>query len=1356
MINLTVVIDNDEALKKLKELQKVAKQSTSSVVSDAERMDSAFNSVKGSIAELAGAAALGGFINKVIQVRGEVQQLEVAFETMLGSKAKADALMADVINLAAKTPFGLQDVSNATKMLLAYGSTAESVADEIKMLGNIASGLSIPLNDLIYLYGTTRTQGRMFTQDLRQFMGRGIPLAEELAKQFGVTKDEVGALVTAGKVGFPEMQKALQGMTSEGGQFFNLMEKQSQTITGQISNLEDSIYQMFNAIGESQQGTISKGISMVSTLVENYEKVIDVISHLIIVYGSYKAAVMAVAAAQSVASMLKMVKTLYDVAKGAQTAAAAFSLLSGSTKGWVGLATGVISAIGILMMDFGQKTEKAAETMGELEQAAHDEYIEVNKLVFRLQDANTSENERREILEKLRSINPDIVDGIDAESIAFGKLTSNLKNYNDEQVKRVQLAAINDRITTAAERKGKAELELADAKIALKEDVDAIVAEYLTSGKLPSIVFDQKLGYAGSQKAKDEAKKQIEARLEDAVRSRARNLITDEEFAKRLATLAEGVTITDPTAGGRRDFSSSFEYNVQGIKEVGALKAIRAAEKEIEAANKDLEKTTKDSQYLLSSFGFLNEDDPNKGNEGGQEVQFLEAKKAAYEAWITELKKLQAIERGEIEATEEAWKTQKQNEENARKAYEALGGVTKKTSTPKDTSKSKLEDDLKWVDDFVAEADKEAAKATEKLEAEIAKRAKTWDEYLIQFGTFRERWAATERKYDREISEAETEGERKALEAERDAALAAFGVQASAWAKDLVNKSQEEINRLLGELQAQVDAKQAAFDALDSSDTQEAKDYQKTINELKAKIAHLKTLVKDTGEEVKKDNWAGAALVLQKIADSAQSAANSIEEFDSDIAGILSTIADFASVSANLVGAIKTVVNAAGDALNTALGVIGLIAVAVQVVSTIISKVVAINKEYKETIDNFKALNRELEQMNRLAKINSLDGTIFGEDAFGNFVNNLDVMRDAAKTYSESMDAVSKAEYNRRKALLEQQIAYASKMSDEPSANSEGGAEKSRNQILDELFAALDELKASELAELSAYESLQQMEVRLSRRKRSTLAEQLPELFENGEITLEGLQKLQQSDVWDKLSKENRTLIEQMISDWEYYNQSVEAVNDYLKSIFGDFGETMTDILVDSFNEGTDAALKFGDAMADIIDRLTKEFIYSAFIKDFVDDAQAQVDALNEEDISGEEKVKRLVGILKQLSNDVLGAQDEVNAALEQMEAEGVSVDRSSGQQSASSGGFQTMSQETGSELNGRFTDIQGKVTYINEAVQFMKSLSASQVQHTASISETVALIRNDTMRIEEHTRVLGQMAADIASIKSDISNGGY
>lgn len=1349
MINLTVVIDNDEALKKLKELQKVAKQTTSSVVSDAERMDDAWSKMKGSLGELAAAAALGSFVNKVIQVRGEVQQLEVAFETMLGSKAKAEALMSDVINLAAKTPFGLQDVSNATKMLLAYGSTAENVADEIKMLGNIASGLSIPLNDMIYLYGTTRTQGRMFTQDLRQFMGRGIPLAEELAKQFGVTKDEVGALVTAGKVGFPEMQKALQGMTSEGGQFFNLMDKQSQTITGQISNLEDAIYQMFNKIGESQQETISKGISFASMLVENYEKVIGVISHLIIVYGSYKAAVMAVAAAQTVASMVKMVKTMYDLAKGAQTAAAAFNLLKGSTRGWIGLITGVLSSIGILMMDFSDTTEEAVETMGELEQAAHDEYIEVNKLVFRLQDANTSEKERQEILERLRSINPDIVDGIDAENIAISKLTSNLEKYNEEQVKRVQLSAINDRITEAAERKGKAELKLADAKKTLMEDVDAIVAEYLTSGKLPSIVFDQiQIGYAGSKKAQDEAKKQIEARLKDAVRSRARNLITDEEFAKKLANLAEGVTINNPAAGGKSDFSDWFGYNVQGIKEVGALKTIRAAEKEVKAANKDLEKATKDSKYLLSTFGFLNEDNSNDDKGGGKEIQYLEAKRAAYKAWVTELQKLQAIERGEVEATEEAWKIQKQNEENARKAYEALGGSTKQ-QTPKPPKEEKKEtgnsfqDALKWIDEFIAEA-------VDKAKDYVKDSGKSWDDYLIQFGTFKERWAATERKFDRDIREAETDGERKALEAERDAALAAFEVQAGEWAQDLANKSVSALNELITKLEGELKTAQSARDALDSSDSEEAKKYQQTINELTAKIEHLKSLLKEAGVEVKEGNWDESVRVFQEIISTAKDAASSLSEVDESLGKIATGLVALASFGLNAVNAIKAVGTAAG-AIEKASAILTVISLGVQLVSGIVYRLINANKEYKETIENFKALNKELEQMYRLANINSLEGTIFGEDSYGNFVNNLNVMREASKAYSESIEDVAKAEYNMRKAMIEGAMAQAGLFGDSIAVN-----------YYKEL---LGELEASEAASRNLFDSLAKMEVKLSRRKSSTLAEQLPELFAGGEVTLEGLQKLQQSDVWDKLSKENRDLIEQMIADWEYYNESVETVNDYLKGIFGDVGASISDAFVDAFENGTNAMEAFGDAMSEFIENLTEQMAYAAFIQPLLEEAQAGMkellDLKAKGEISEQEFQRGMLELTNTMMQGVQNTQEGYNSYLEMVdkmgEAYGLDLWNGNGQQqSASSGGFQTMSQETGSELNGRFTDIQGKVTYINEAVQFMKSLSASQLQKTTSISETVALIHNDTSRIEQHTRVLAQMAADIASIKSDISNGGY
>ena len=296
-INLTVVIDNDEAIKKFRELQKAAKTTTSEIVTDSERMDMAIRKFGTALASLGLGFSLTEMARQVATVRGEFQQLEVAFGTMLGNKAEADALMERTVQLAATTPFDLQGVAEGTKQLLAFGSTSEEVTDEIKMIGNIAAGVSIPLGDLVYLYGTTRTQGRLFTQDLRQFMGRGIPIAEELAKQFGVTKDKVGELVTAGKVGFPEVQKALVAMTSEGGKFYNLMEEQSKTITGQMSNLEDSIQQMFNEIGKQSEGAISKAIGGVSTLVENYEKVGRILLDIIAAYGSYKAALIVVNAA---------------------------------------------------------------------------------------------------------------------------------------------------------------------------------------------------------------------------------------------------------------------------------------------------------------------------------------------------------------------------------------------------------------------------------------------------------------------------------------------------------------------------------------------------------------------------------------------------------------------------------------------------------------------------------------------------------------------------------------------------------------------------------------------------------------------------------------------------------------------------------------------------------------------------------------------------------------------------------------------------------------------------------------------------------------------------------------------------
>lgn len=246
-----------------------------------------------------GLGSMKNFANQVMHTRGEFQKLEVAFTTMLQSKSKAETLMQQLTKTAATTPFDLQSVSKGAKQLLAYGTAAGDVNDILIHLGDIAAGLSQPLDALVYLYGTTMVQGKMMTRDLRQFQNRGIPIAEQLAKQFGIARSEVESYVSAGRVTAEEFHKAVMGMASDGGKFAGLMSEQAKTITGQISNIEDSIDMMFNEIGKESEGVINTALAGVSKLVENYESVGKTIVGLVAAYGTYKAALMVTAALEA-------------------------------------------------------------------------------------------------------------------------------------------------------------------------------------------------------------------------------------------------------------------------------------------------------------------------------------------------------------------------------------------------------------------------------------------------------------------------------------------------------------------------------------------------------------------------------------------------------------------------------------------------------------------------------------------------------------------------------------------------------------------------------------------------------------------------------------------------------------------------------------------------------------------------------------------------------------------------------------------------------------------------------------------------------------------------------------------------
>lgn len=298
-IKFDITGDNSSVLKAFRGVQDGVSQTARVVEQQGQSIENVFSRIK-SVASV----AFAGFTAKEIistlgTVRGEFQQFEIAFETMLGSGQKAKGMISDLANLAATTPFDMKGVVNGAKQLLAYGFAANEITDTMRRLGDVSAGLGLNLQDLTWLYGTTMVQGRLFTRDLMQFTGRGIPLTEELAKQFGVTKDKVSELVTAGKVGFPEVKKAIESLTNEGGKFGGLMEKQSHSITGQISNIQDTIEMAINDLGTQTEGLMNDALDITSKVIDHWKEIGEVILAAASAIGLYKAMAVSIAAFES-------------------------------------------------------------------------------------------------------------------------------------------------------------------------------------------------------------------------------------------------------------------------------------------------------------------------------------------------------------------------------------------------------------------------------------------------------------------------------------------------------------------------------------------------------------------------------------------------------------------------------------------------------------------------------------------------------------------------------------------------------------------------------------------------------------------------------------------------------------------------------------------------------------------------------------------------------------------------------------------------------------------------------------------------------------------------------------------------
>ncbi len=826
---------------------------------EGDKTDSVLGKIGKSIAGIGVAFAAQELVSKIVAVRGEFQQLEISFRTMLGSEEKANQLMGQLTETASRTPFDLKSISDGARQLLAYGDSAENVNEDLIRLGNIASGLSQPLGDIVYLYGTTMTQGRLYTQDLNQFTGRGIPMMRELASIFGVAESEVKGLVEAGKVGFPEVQQVIQNLTNEGGMFYNLMQEQSKSIPGQISNIQDSIDSMFNEIGRNSEGLISGALNVVSSFVENYERVGRVLLSLIGTYGVYKVAVMAVTAIENARKAGLFTLTLAEhghrIALLATEKAQKLLNATMMKNPYVLVATAIAGVVTALMA-MESETERAkriADEYNDTKQATIDKEqehrSEMEKLLSVAGNEVVSTDKRREALNKLREAYPEIFAKYKTEIEQLEHIRdikqeiANLDAQRSITNPKVELDTINQRIAELDAKKIKHYKIFGDAILSSDEETEYSQL-YKRKRKLETQIAKNEVKgfYSDLSTATDNELKVFQSKMANAL---AAMQMQGKKYFTFSDGLSKGLTFSKDEISAFADQIKN-EINRRGTEKFTPAEYIAQAKKEVEEARKELEdyrnskaevdeltfktqieKLTQKVKDAEDRYKKLVSGGGSKSGGTSQTDIAKERKKLNDEL----LKQEQANEDARIAQLQDGYdkeleiienEYQKQKKAIAKQAEEwksanvKAGVQTEQNGLTTDQNKainqanslndSKRDDAIKKVED-------------EKLKAEQA----SMNEYLRIYGEYHKKRLAITEYYNEQIKNASTKGEKEMLTAKMREELSALDVEAKKTTSSISKLFGDMSNKTVVEMRKIADKGQKALDFLIGGEWDEEK-----------------------------------------------------------------------------------------------------------------------------------------------------------------------------------------------------------------------------------------------------------------------------------------------------------------------------------------------------------------------------------------------------------------------------------------------------------------------------------------------------------------------------------------------------
>lgn len=818
------------SVKRLKDEYAAFKEEAGETVEANEKMSVSLTKVLGVIG---GVTALKNFATELVNVRGQFQQLEIAFSTMLKSKEKADKLMSELVDIAAKTPFDLQGVASSAKQMIAYGSSAENVGDELVMLGNVAAGVGSQLSEIAYLYGTLRTQGRAYAVDIRQFAGRGIPIYEELAKVLGVTKDEVSGLVKEGKVGFKEVEQAFKNMTSESGIYYNLMQEQSKSLTGQLSNLGDAWDTMLNEIGKDTQGIASAGISGLKGLIENYETVGKILIGLITTYGTYKTALIVVRIAQD--TLTARMELAILVTKAQMIAQKALNTVMKANP-YVLVAT-VLAGLVATMWAFHDSTtasEKAQQKFNEEQKnfanLEEERKKKIEELIRVIQDETETEFSKIKAYEELQRYSPALSSAYTREQLAVLNLAEANKELNKERDKNSYENILKN--IQQWEKK----IKSLNASLKNAGQGAPLIASQIESAKANLNKWKSALSeYNRLKKETEENSKPVEVKLMEA-RSNREQIIREYNIARQILQEEQEKIKNFPFATIPIDVQIRFNNAQAALKGIDGT--ISGLESQREASGKPYQQAYKEA-------------------------------KAVYEA------KLKAVEDAK-KGTESAYKKAVEELEAAEKSYKSLGGVTGDTLAKQENNAKKDAERQKKEQQQVAEEllqlrrtnqqeeinlmEEGSEKKRRQIELdyqreidEIRKQRKKWEDaqggkitseqrevlgsrasnamqsrekglaeitetenqaaieanerYLKSYGTFMQKRDAIIAEYTRKISEATTQGDKDILQKEMDKALSSLDLgklkQGINWELifgDLDKVSKESLNKVKQQL----------------------------------------------------------------------------------------------------------------------------------------------------------------------------------------------------------------------------------------------------------------------------------------------------------------------------------------------------------------------------------------------------------------------------------------------------------------------------------------------------------------------------------------------------------------------------